>query len=136
MRIITTIVVLIIVSFAISSTVKAAEDGYAIVNATIIPVTSDIIENGTLLIKGDQIVALGRNVDIPPEAKQIDCSGLYVYPGMINAISTLGLSEIGAVPVAVTLAFTGRSPGNICPSAGECTIITGGMEFVRLSCDF
>ena len=99
MRITTAIIVLLILSFISLSSVISADDGYALVNATIIPVTGNVIENGTLIIKGNQIVDVGRNVDVPPGTKEIDCSGLYVYPGMINAMSTLGLSEIGAVPV-------------------------------------
>jgi len=70
---------------------------YAIKNVTIVTVTKGTINNGTLIIEDDKIVQIGTNVSIPGDAEVIDASGLYVYPGMINASTSLGLSEVGAV---------------------------------------
>ena len=70
----------------------------AIQNATIIPVTAPRIERGTILIRGDRIEALGPNVAAPADARVIDGTGLFVYPGMIDAGTQLGLTEIGSVP--------------------------------------
>lgn len=44
------------------------------------------IENGTVLIKGERIVAVGSRaeVPVPPDAKVIDASGRTVIPGMIE----------------------------------------------------
>jgi len=70
---------------------------YVIKNATIVTVTGPIIEKGTLVIEGDKITAIGRNVELPPDAEEIDAEGLFVYPGLIDASTSLGLSEVGAV---------------------------------------
>src|SRR6185503_3535850 len=44
------------------------------------------IENGTVLIKGERIVAVGTKaeVPVPADAKIIDASGRTVIPGMIE----------------------------------------------------
>jgi len=68
----------------------------AITNATIHPVTRPVIERGTIVIRGGKIEALGANVQVPAGAKVIDAAGGHVYPGFINARTTLGLSEPGA----------------------------------------
>lgn len=70
---------------------------YAIKNATIVTVTNGILENGIIVIEGTKISAIGTNITIPASAEVIDAGGLYVYPGMINAGSNLGLTEVGAV---------------------------------------
>jgi imidazolonepropionase-like amidohydrolase len=67
-------------------------------NATIVPVTSQRIQNGTIVIRGDRIEAVGANVTAPADARVIDGTGLFVYPGMIDAGTQLGLTEIGSVP--------------------------------------
>ena len=69
----------------------------ALVGATVYPVSGPKIENGTVLIEGDKITAVGTNVNIPPGARVIDVTGLEIYPGLIDAGTTLGLIEVGAV---------------------------------------
>jgi imidazolonepropionase-like amidohydrolase len=67
-------------------------------NATIIPVTGPRIENGSLVMRGGRIEALGPNVTQPGDASVIDGTGLFVYPGMIDGGTQLGLTEISSVP--------------------------------------
>jgi imidazolonepropionase-like amidohydrolase len=67
----------------------------AIVNATIHPVTSPSIERGTIVIRGNRIEAFGAGVQVPPGAKTIDAAGGHVYPGFINARTTVGIGEPG-----------------------------------------
>ena len=77
----------------------AAQDGpvavMAISNATIHPVTSGTIERGTVVIRGGKIDAVGANVQVPAGATVIDAAGAHVYPGFINARTTMGLDEPG-----------------------------------------
>ena len=44
-----------------------------------------IIENGTIVIDGNRIVAIGGNVDIPADATQVDVTGKTITPGFIDA---------------------------------------------------
>jgi len=69
---------------------------YAIRNALIVPVSAGPIENGTIVLSDGVVAAVGRDVEIPPEAWVIDGEGLTVYPGLIDALSGLGLDGGGA----------------------------------------
>src|ERR1051326_8001484 len=79
----------------------------AIRNATIYPVTSAPIENGTIVFANGTITAVGRDVAIPQGAMVIDGTGLRVYPGMIDSGSRVGLVEIDSVPGSVDTAELG-----------------------------
>jgi imidazolonepropionase-like amidohydrolase len=68
---------------------------YAIRNAHIVTVTGADIENGTVVISDGKIVAVGISATIPGGAQVIDGSGMFVYPGMMDAGTSLGLVEIG-----------------------------------------
>ena len=68
----------------------------AIRNARIHPVTDQSF-NGTIVISDGKIAALGRNVSTPPGAAEIDATNLHVYPGLMDAHTSMGLAEIGSV---------------------------------------
>jgi len=71
----------------------------ALVGGTIHTLAGDVIENGTLLFENGEITAIGTDVDVPANARQHDISGKHVYPGLIDAYSQMGITEIGAVPM-------------------------------------
>lgn len=73
---------------------------FAIRGARIVPVSGAVIPQGTLVISGGKITAVGANVAIPQGATVIDGAGLSVYPGMMDAGTAMGLAEIaqGANP--------------------------------------
>jgi imidazolonepropionase-like amidohydrolase len=67
----------------------------AITNATIHPVSSPTFERGTIVMRDGRIDAVGAAVQVPPGAKVIDAAGAHVYPGFINARTSVGLNEPG-----------------------------------------
>ena len=67
---------------------------FAIKNAHLFPVSGPEITNGTVVISGGKIQAIGANATIPAGAQVIDGTGLNVYPGMMDAGTSMGLSEI------------------------------------------
>src|SRR2546423_1525936 len=69
----------------------------AITGGKVYPVSGPPIANGTVLIRDGVIVAVGANVNVPAGAQRIDATGRIVTPGLINAITTIGLVEIGQV---------------------------------------
>ncbi len=71
---------------------------YAITNATLVPVVGPKVPNGTVVIRDGKIAAAGAGVSVPAGATVIDGSGLFVYPGMIDSGTRLGLVEISSVP--------------------------------------
>lgn len=67
----------------------------AIVNANIYPISGPAIPRGTILLRDGKIEALGTNVKIPSGTRRIDAAGGQVYPGWIDAKSSVGLTEPG-----------------------------------------
>ncbi|HWR51336.1 MAG TPA: amidohydrolase family protein [Bryobacteraceae bacterium] len=79
----------------------------AIRDARIITVAGPIIEHGTVLVRDGLIEAAGTSVDEPAGTWIIDGKGLTVYPGLIDALSTLGLPDHAPQPAG---ARRGGSP--------------------------
>lgn len=84
-----------------------APSAVAIRNARIVPVSSPAIPRGTVVLRNGLIEAVGANIQIPADAWVIEGDGLTVYPGLIDALSTLGIPE--AAPPAMTGGFGGRA---------------------------
>jgi imidazolonepropionase-like amidohydrolase/Tol biopolymer transport system component len=58
----------------------------AFTNARIITMKgNEIIENGTILVEGNLVKAVGKDVTIPAGAHRIDCNGKTILPGFIDA---------------------------------------------------
>ncbi len=91
--------------------------GFAIRGARVVTVSGPVLERGTVLIRDGLIQEVGRNVNVPADAWVIDGQGLTVYPGLIDALSTLGLPETAAAPATgrVSLRTTPSPPS---PSPG------------------
>lgn len=87
----------------------------AITGAKVFPVSGPPIENGTIVLRDGKILAVGSNVSIPADARRIDATGKWVTPGIFNATTSLGLTEIGAVEQTVDLSARGEGDG-IVPS--------------------
>jgi imidazolonepropionase-like amidohydrolase len=80
--------------------VASAAQPIAIVGGKVHPVSGPVIEKGTVIITDGRITAVGANLPLPVGARVVDASGKWVTPGLINALTSLGLSEVGAVPAA------------------------------------
>jgi imidazolonepropionase-like amidohydrolase len=55
------------------------------------------IDNGTVVIQGGKVVAAGASVPVPAGVKTIDAGGKWVTPGLVVAVTDLGLVDVGAV---------------------------------------
>ena len=53
-----------------------------------------------LLIDDGKITAIGKKVKIPEDAKTVDLQGKHVYPGLFEAHTSMGLTELSAVRAA------------------------------------
>ncbi len=83
----------------------------AITGGKVYPVSGAPIENGTVLIRDGKIVAVGVGVAIPADARRVDATGKWVTPGIFNAVTSLGITEIGAVQGTVDVTARGRGDG-------------------------
>ena len=83
------------------ATTATSAQTIAITGGKVYPVSGPVIENGTVLIRDGRIVDVGASVTVPNDATRIDASGKWVTPGLINALTGLGVSEIGQVQATV-----------------------------------
>src|SRR5437868_733963 len=65
----------------------------AIRNARVVPVSSPAIPRATVGLRNGLMEAVGAAVAVPADAWVIEGDGLTVYPGLIDALSTLGIPE-------------------------------------------
>ncbi|OYT72054.1 MAG: amidohydrolase [Chloracidobacterium sp. CP2_5A] len=101
----------------------------AIRDARLVPVSGDVIERGTIVIRDGKIAAIGPTAAIPSGAQVIDGKGLTVYPGMIDAATSLGLVEIPAVAATVDQGEV----GDYNPNARALVAINPHSAHVRVT---
>ncbi len=94
---------------------QAPPASFAITNARIVTGTGEVIERGTILVRDGLIEAVGARVDLPAGIWQLDAEGLTAYPGLIDALSDLGLPRQLRAPAA---GAPGRRPGGGPPGSG------------------
>ena len=85
-------------AFALLSAAPALAQDVAITHARlVIGDGSDPIDNGTVLVQGGKVIAAGPAVIVPAGVKTIDAGGKWVTPGLVVAVTDLGLVDVGAV---------------------------------------
>ncbi|MCP4658348.1 MAG: amidohydrolase family protein [bacterium] len=106
-----------------------------------LPADSIVLEGGTVhtlvgeptpgrVLIGDGLIrAVGSEAAVPEDAVRIDVTGLHVYPGMIDALSQLGLVEIGAVAATVDT----TELGSYNPQLRAATAIHPASELIPVT---
>src|SRR5206468_2204653 len=102
---------------------------YAITHAKIFTLAGSPIEDGTLVIRDGKIAAVGAAVEVPAGARVIDAKGLEVYPGLFDAVTQIGLSEVGAVGATVDA----TEAGNYNPDVVAATAISPSSEHLPVT---
>ncbi|PYT63270.1 MAG: hypothetical protein DMG35_04705 [Acidobacteria bacterium] len=102
---------------------------YGITHAKIFTLAGSPIENGTLVIRDGKIAAVGATVEVPAGAQVIDAKGLQVYPGLFDAVTQMGLSEIGAVNATVDTSET----GSYNPDVVAATAVSPSSEHIPVT---
>src|ERR1044071_9699731 len=88
---------------------------YVIRGAHVVTVSGADMDNASVVITGGRISAVGTSVDAPAGAQTIDASGLWVYPGMIDAGTSMGLSEVSSVGATNDTNELGEMNPNVAP---------------------
>ncbi len=82
----------------------AQNDSVLIRNVTIHPVTAPEIKNGSVLVVDGKIADVGTTIaEQGAGVRVVDGHGLDLYPGLINAATNVGLSEISSLRDTVDL---------------------------------
>ena len=84
---------------------------------------------GDVVIEDGMITAVGPDASAPAGAETIDASGLHVYPGMFDALSQMGLVEVGAVAATVDT----TEVGGYNPHLGASTAIHPASEVIPVT---
>lgn len=92
---------------AVSTVPLSAGDATLLRGGRVVPVSGPALEKGDVLIVDGKIAAIGATVAAPAGARVVDVAGQHVYPGLIDGLNTLGLTEISSVPGSVDVAETG-----------------------------
>jgi imidazolonepropionase-like amidohydrolase len=71
-------------------------------NATIMTASHGTIENGSILVRGGKIAAVGKDVKAGADAKVIDATGMYITPGFIDSHSHSALDGTNEGSLSVT----------------------------------
>ena len=76
----------------------------ALTGGLVLPISSEPVEGGTVLIVDGRIAAVGADVAIPAGAEVVDVTGSVVMPGIIDAMSYYGVAgeDMNEVPVPLT----------------------------------
>jgi hypothetical protein len=105
-----------------------APSAVAIHNARIVTVSGPVIAKGTVVVRNGLIEAVGENVQAPADAWVVDGEGMTVYPGLIDALSTVGIPGAAAAPAAAGGGRGGRgavaAPTQATPAAAVQTAAT------------
>lgn len=119
--------ILLVLFLGITIFCQAQEDGevlkpekgiFLLQNATLITVTHGTLENSDLLIADGMIQKIGNNLSAS-NMQVIDCTGKFVYPGLIDSGNRLGLVEINSL--AETQDF--MEIGNVTPNMQALTAV-------------
>lgn len=105
-------------SAQVRMTVPPQSEPIALRGATIHTVTDGVIENGTIIFQNGLITAVGADIQIPAGTRIVDVSGKHIYPGLIDAYSTVGISEVGAVDMSNDVNEVGDFNPNIRADVG------------------
>lgn len=103
-----TCIAVVAVSSCLAQNPKAKTGTFALTNASIETITKGVITNGTVVISNGKITAVGTGVAVPQGAEVIDCKGQWIYPGMIDGGTSVGLFEMGQIPQASDVSDAGQ----------------------------
>ncbi|MFD2202965.1 amidohydrolase family protein [Shivajiella indica] len=92
--------------------VKPRTGKFLLQNGTVVTVTKGTIENGSVLIENGKIIGVGKNLTAA-DAEIIDCTGQFIYPGLLDGGSRLGLVEVNSVAETQDFAEIGQVTPNM-----------------------
>ena len=72
---------------------QSNENFTAFTNATIHVNPTEIINDGTLIIKNGKVVNTGKRITIPKNSIIIDLKGKHIYPSFIEMYSNFGIQK-------------------------------------------
>lgn len=87
---------------------QTATGSMIIKNGTVLTVTKGTLENADVLIQNGKITRVGKNLRAPSGIEEVDATGMFVMPGIIDAHSHIAIDAVneGTNPITPEV-FTG-----------------------------
>lgn len=119
------------VAMFVAAAPVAGQGTFVIRGGTVHTLAGDAIENGTVVIRDGRIAEVGPagSVAVPAGADVLDATGHHVYPGLFDAFTELGLTEIGQVDVTNDM----RELGDFNPQLHAATAIHPASEHIPVT---
>lgn len=108
--------------------VKPRTGKFLLQNATVVTVTKGTLTNTSVMVENGKIAQVGTNISADG-AEVIDCSGMFIYPGMIDSGTRLGLVEVSSVAETVDYAEV----GNVTPNMQALTTVNPNAEAIGVT---
>jgi imidazolonepropionase-like amidohydrolase len=108
--------------------VKPRTGKFLLQNATVVTITKGTLNNASVLIENGKIAQVGTSISADG-AEVIDCSGMFIYPGMIDSGTRLGLVEVSSV--AETTDYS--EVGNVTPNMQALTAVNPNSEAIPIT---
>lgn len=108
--------------------VKPRNGKFLLKNATVVTVTKGTLTNTSVLLENGKISQIGASLT-SSDAEEIDCTGLFIYPGIIDGGTRLGLVEVSSVPETVDYAEI----GNVTPNMQALTTVNPNAEAIGVT---
>ncbi|MDG1278504.1 MAG: amidohydrolase family protein [Algoriphagus sp.] len=108
--------------------IKPRSGKFLLKNATVVTITKGILNNTSVLVENGKIQEIGTSI-AGNGAEEIDCTGLFIYPGMIDSGTKLGLAEVSSVPETVDFSEV----GNFTPNMQALTAVNPNSEAIPVT---
>ncbi|MBN3582126.1 amidohydrolase family protein [Algoriphagus aestuarii] len=108
--------------------VKPRTGKFLLQNATVVTITKGTLNNASVLIENGKILQVGSNISADG-AEVFDCSGMFIYPGMIDSGTRLGLVEVSSVPETNDYSEV----GNVSPNMQALTAVNPNSEAIPVT---
>jgi len=108
--------------------VKPRTGKFLLQNATVVTITKGTLNNASVLIENGKIVQVGTGISADG-AEVFDCTGMFIYPGMIDSGTRLGLVEVSSVAETVDYAEV----GNVSPNMQALTAVNPNSEEIPVT---
>jgi imidazolonepropionase-like amidohydrolase len=96
------IVMMAAIFLSVASPAALAQGGepqyFAIRGAKVVPVSGPPLEDAIVVVARGVILAVGKDAAIPADAWVIEGKGLTIYPGLVDALTDVGLATAAPVP--------------------------------------
>jgi imidazolonepropionase-like amidohydrolase len=108
--------------------IKPRSGKFLLKNATVVTITKGVLNNTSILVENGKIMDIGTSI-AANGAEEIDCTGLFVYPGMIDSGTRLGLAEVSSVAETVDYSEV----GNFTPNMQALTAVNPNSEAIPVT---